>query len=368
MNGAHPHMNGRENVPGWSDEVWRRLDAAVHEELTRARVAAKFLPAVEVHAKTLTVPSDTVDPLLVPPSPSAAGNPGKPQMLLTVDEGTTTRINEFWVEFRLTPAQVEHEAMEEAAMDRGHAASTGITLATRAANILAQAEDTVIFQGNNALQSPLFTGTSPVFHRGDPSDLGLLNIVLDGTQPRLNPSQIIAVDPAGGPAGAAYQGNTVGAVARAFSALQANGQYGPYALVLQTVPYADAFTPLPGTMILPAAPIKELVTAGFFGTGTLPPWTLPTGTAPAPLGLPPPPPLPTGSTTTQGPVLYTGLLVSIGGNTMDIVRARLHHEHDAVVVFEQKDLDGNYRFRIVERFALRLKDPTAVALLEFMTS
>jgi len=53
---------------------------------------------------------------------------------------------------------------------------------------------------------------------------------------------------------------------------------------------------------------------------------------------------------------------------MDLVRGTLHPEHDATVAFEQKDINGNYRFRVVQRFALRLKDPTAVILLEFLSS
>jgi uncharacterized linocin/CFP29 family protein len=354
-------MNGREKLP-WSADVWKRLDTAVRDEMHRARTAAKFLPAVYVPAKTLTVPSDTI---------------ATSQNQLTVDEGATTRINEYWVEFTMTPAQVEHEAALEAAMAHGSGTSTGITLATRAANILAQAEDTIIFQGANAFQSPLFTNpNTTVTNRGQPLDLGLANIVLatPPQQPRLpNPFQIIPVHPA---SQSGYQGNTVGAVAQAYSILQLLGQYGPYALVLHSAPYADTHTPLPTTLILPADPIQEFTTAGFFGTGTVPPWSVAPGGPPTG-GLPPPPP-PSGgggggssSSSSSGggglQVLFTGILVSIGGNTMDLVRGTLHPEHDVVVAFEQKDINGNYRFRVVERFALRLKDPTAVALLEFLS-
>ena len=38
---------------------------------------------------------------------------------------------------------------------------------------------------------------------------------------------------------------------------------------------------------------------------------------------------------------------------------------DATTAFMQQDTDGNYRFRVVERFALRLKDTSAVVRLEF---
>ena len=82
------------------------------------------------------------------------------------------------------------------------------------------------------------------------------------------------------------------------------------------------------------------MTAGFYGTGTLP------------SKLP-------GAATLPGPS-FTGLLVSLGGNTMDLVVGL-----DATVTFMQQDTDGAYRFRVVERFALRLKDTTAVIRLEF---
>jgi hypothetical protein len=38
---------------------------------------------------------------------------------------------------------------------------------------------------------------------------------------------------------------------------------------------------------------------------------------------------------------------------------------DATTAFMQQDTDGNYRFRVLERFALRLKDTSAVVRLEF---
>ncbi len=127
--------------------------------------------------------------------------------------------------------------------------------------------------------------------------------------------------------------NTFGAVADAYSRLQsgdglAQEHYGLYALVLHHEPYADTYAPLRTTLIMPADRIKPLVTAGFYGTGTLPP--------------------------------LTGLLVSLGGNTMDIVVGM-----DVMTTFLQQDPDGRYRFRVYERFALRLKDSTAIMKLAF---
>jgi hypothetical protein len=273
---------------------------------------------------------------------------------LFVDEAQTTPIGEYSVEFILTPAQVEHEAAAEAAMAHGHGASTGVTLASRAANILAQAEDMVIFQGKNALGDPLFSGsTQKVIFRSGPADTGLLQITLGvGGVAGSGPSSgnVFAVTPAstaGQPI--TYQYKTVNGVAQAYAGLQGKAHYGPYAMVLQTNPYADVYSPLPTTLITPAEPIKGLATAGLFGSGTL--------LSSARTGLP---------TLSSGqPVLATGVLVSIDANIVDLVRGRVHPEHDAVITFVQRDQQGNYLFRVVQRFALRLKDPSAVFLLEF---
>jgi hypothetical protein len=458
--------HGRDKID-WGPEVWKRIDAAVKEEITRSRVAAKFLPTVHVPAKATTVPADVVSPTLIEGQQATGA--------LSVDETATTRVNEYWVEFALTPAQVEEEAHAAQAdhhrADGAHAhhgqhehgshhpthnghASTGVSLATRAANVLAQVEDFIIFNGQNALQSMLLGGTnSAVNFRLTPGtlDLGLLNLLLpNGSVPLLigglPPDQIVQVPQSSSttaPPGS-YQENTVAAVARAFAILQSKGQYGPYALVLQTFPFADTFSPLATTLITPAEPIRHLMNAGFFGTGTLPPFLKTDGTAGSGLPLPgsiayalvtaagsgyspanPPTvtftggnatgvavvspggqvtgitltnpgsgysgttpvtatfaggsgsgaaangfivqPAPSGSRAPSS-VVYTGLVVSLGGNTMDLVRGRMSDHEDVIVRFEQKDVDGNYRFRVVERFALRLKDITAVVQLQFMAS
>ena len=66
-------------------------------------------------------------------------------------------------------------------------------------------------------------------------------------------------------------------------------------------------------------------------------------------------------------MLYTGVLVALSGDTMDLVRG-LEDSGDVTVTFDQKDENEQYRFRVVQRFALRLKDPSAVILLLFLDS
>lgn len=331
---------GRDKVH-WTKDIWDRIDKAVHDEVIRARTGQKFLTIRPVIPRTTSVPTDSITPLAQSPT-------------LNVDEGITTRLNEYWVEFSLTPQQVDHETGNISEL--GH--STAVTLATRAANLLAQAEDLVIFQGQNAINNnPLFqpppgapAGTSPIVQtRGVPSDSGLLDLPLAPGQPPplLPPVQGVAVVLLAAATPGVYGDHTFGAVSLGYSILQGNGQYGPYALVLQTTPYADTYAPLPTTLILTADRLNPLMTAGFYGSGTLP-----TNIVATVSFNPPAPP--------AGNASFTGVLVSLGGNTMDLVVGL-----DATTAFMQQDTNGNYRFRVLERFALRLKDTTAVIRLEF---
>jgi hypothetical protein len=55
-----------------------------------------------------------------------------------------------------------------------------------------------------------------------------------------------------------------------------------------------------------------------------------------------------------------GLLLSLGGNTMDLVMAV-----EPTTAFVQVADDGMYQFRVFERWALRIKDTTSMVQLEF---
>lgn len=316
--------NGRDKLP-WSQEVWDRIDQAVHAECSRTKVAEKFLPMHgPVDPGTLTVPSDTV---IVD------------EQTLTVNEAATTPLLELLVEFTLTPQQVERE--EEL--------MTAVTLATRAANLLSQAEDIVIFQGQSAIdgsggpQHPLFRDNK-VQARSGPAGRGLLNAATSDVQVVAVP----ALDPSERPQ--SYGENTFRAVAEAYSRLQsgdglAQAHYGPYALVLYFAQWADTFSPLEDeSVVITADRIKPLVAEGmygqatetnglnghahFYGTGTL--------------------------------LALRGVMVSLGGNTMDLVVGMA-----STVAFLTEDANGDYRFRVFERFAMRLKDESSVIRLEF---
>jgi hypothetical protein len=58
-NGTNMNL-GRDKLP-WSQEIWNRIDQAVHAECQRTKIARKFLPLYgPVSSCELTKPSDTV--------------------------------------------------------------------------------------------------------------------------------------------------------------------------------------------------------------------------------------------------------------------------------------------------------------------
>jgi uncharacterized linocin/CFP29 family protein len=278
-------MNLGRDLLDWAPEVWDRLDKAVFNEVKRSCVAATFLPLVGPVGDVLTVPADVID-----------------AEVLAIAEGEVRPISELSVEFSMTPAQVQAEAQ----------LSTATTLATRCANLLSQAEDSLIFQGGAALSTQVFR----LVHVRQPIDTGLVEAAEDE----------INVHPVEAPN--RYGERTFAAVAEGYARLQARGHYGPYALALNDTVYADTFAPLAGTLVAPADRIRPLVSQGFVGSGVIPP--------------------------------STGVLVSVGGSTVDLVIGS-----DAALGFSRIGTDGLYHFRVSERLTLRIKDRTALVRLRF---
>lgn len=154
--------------------------------------------------------------------------------------------------------------------------------------------------------------------------------------------------------------------------LQGFSHYENYALILNTVPYADLHQALATTLIQPVEPVSHLVKAGVHGTGTLPPFANAGGGNGLPVsinGAPLPGVAATGVVANWGAatrVLYTGVLVSLSGNNMDMVRGIMHDNKDVAVSFETKAAGGQSYFRASQRFALRLKRRDAVVLFLFV--
>jgi uncharacterized linocin/CFP29 family protein len=222
---------------------------------------------------------------------------------MTVDPSAVVSIVEVSIGFALTQQQVDNEAELGAAR----------ILATRAANFVAQVEDLLIFQGAGAAQP----GPLGVVQVSGTMGVGLLAAA----------SQQVTVTPQGGTPGR-YGEQTFDAVVSGMAMLRAQGQAGPYALALNPAVYADTFVPVSGSLVIPADQIRPLMLAGFVDAPALP------------AGL--------------------GLLVSLGGNTLDLVMAV-----EPTTAFVQVDDQGMSQFRLYERWALRVKDPASMLQLQF---
>jgi uncharacterized linocin/CFP29 family protein len=399
---------GKDQLP-WTDEIWKAIDQAVTDEMMRTRMCAKFLPQIHVHKKRTTIEADVVA------QPDATSTP--PDFTFSVDESAVKRINEFWATFKLSPAQVEAEGQQDPdlngpapnsappattngqpPMGIAHRASTACSLAQKTANLLCMGEDLICCGGASAVANhPLFvTKAIQTLDTSLAKDLdnGLLGISPLGDI-GLAANQVVPVHPVPAPDAALaanwplrYAENTLNAVAQAFSYLQAAGHYENYALILNTVPYADLHQALRNTLIEPVEPVSHLVKAGIYGSAALPPFQSAAGASnpgglpvsiggvwisaqAPPSGITKPATFPISNFQVGGStpnILYTGALVCLNGNTMDHVRGLMDDVLDVCVTFNQKDQNEQYRFRVVQRFALRLKDPTAVMLLLFLDS
>lgn len=308
-------MNPGQEQLEWSQAIWDNINRAVQNESERTKVAAQFLPLHVADMATMTILSDKVNAGRVP--------------LLRVNESDTTSLVEIWTEFALTKQQYHKE---EDLM-------TAVTLAINAVNKLSRAEDLLIFQGSDGVADNLFQSQTVQLRDSKQEDskivsgtriIGLLSSAPEGQVISVAPTEADTTDPSQN----RYGENTFGAVAKGYSILQRT-HYGRDALVLPTNPFADTWAPLPNTLIMPADRIKGLVGDHFYSTSTLP-------------------------NEFEETSFPQGLLVALDGNTMDLVMGI-----DPTTAFMQIDGEGLYRFRVYERFTLRLKDPQAVVRLEF---
>ena len=195
---------GRENLKQWSMQIWDRLDAAVHDEMKRIRIARRFVPVVQM-ADALTAPADAV---------STRRLEGRENgVLLRVDPVAVTPVIDIWVEFALTVEQVEKEATLSAA----------VTLATRATNLLMQGEDLLVNQGDPVIKkNELFT-EGRIHTRAGPGPNGIATIGPHLPHPDEQVVEVKFTDAERGK----YGESTFGAVELAYARLQRRGPLWP---------------------------------------------------------------------------------------------------------------------------------------------
>ncbi len=286
--------------PALTDDQWNSIRQIVHDEALRARVAASFLPLFGPLSGDVTT---VPADLLAQPAPGAAGR-------LVVDDDTTIRLATVAVN-----VYIKNHMLADPEL-----AAAGIMF-KRAANIVARVEDAIIFRGaqNTTANPPGIVGAArlpQVFTAsGAQTYPGLVDKAAN-TVPIDTPSTAK-------PLGA----NVFTAVVDAINTIESSAYYKPYACVLSDDLFTAVYTPMPNSMVLPADSLPPIL-AG---------------------------PLLRSSTLEEG----TGLVISLQGNPVEIVVANEIH-----VRYLQATPDGEHVFRVSQRFVLRVKDNSAIALIK----
>jgi len=351
-------MIDRNAQLGWSEAQWNRVRQAVLEEWQRVRVAGNVLPVYgPLPPSTQVVPSELV---------KTDGS---------VDDGASARVVEIDAHIELSGQQVAEEDLSDA-----------VLLFRRAATALARAEDQIIFNGQFVLsQGPpvkagptvkgglippsvaMPLGRFPAVRRrtGEPGldqqvpahaaayekvfrsglqSLNLAELTVEIPEfARVNPGSLgLVLCAAVSPASLALTGPVlVTSVAGAIANLQRGGYGKPFVCFVSENVFVKAHEPTGDALVLPTDRITPLLDREL-------------ERSPA-LDIPP----------AEGNNIPRGrcVLMSLAGDPVDLVVSL-----EATPQFIQVNEQGKYVFRIVERFALRVKDFNAIALLDFAAS
>jgi uncharacterized linocin/CFP29 family protein len=255
--------------------------------------------AIQGVVASIRVTTQVFPPQLLPNAQNVCDQRVDPTPPLTMSEGSTKSFIKVREEFVLTQNQVDTNSDTHVAQ----------TLGMLIAATLAQVTDGIIFQGNNFSTPPGVTIERP------PEDDGLFGIAASNVN-------VILKD---GRGDLIYD-----AVVQGIAELNALGmatQQKQCALFLESSVFAQAQSALPNTMVTPASSIAPLVEGGFFSTSGLQP--------------------------------NTGLLVTLGGDPIDVAI-----RDEATATWLRQDGDGHH-FDVYSSFQYVVKDPRALVQLEF---
>jgi uncharacterized linocin/CFP29 family protein len=293
----------------WTDEQWARVNQVIQEEATRARMAATFLPLLG------PLPGDT-DFV----RDESIRYPAQRGERIGIDDRSVIQLATLQVTVPVRGAQMADPEM-----------TSVLALFRRAASVLARLEDAVVFRG--LVQDLAFPGRlAPPMAVGPPAPGRVWEIT--GGQ-KMNglwtatplPTQRVNI-PLLPPRG--RDTRLVRGIAEAIGRLEAGGNFGPFAVVLDQRLFLVAETPslalvLPQDRIIP-----------FLGGG----------------------PLLRSSTLDVASNILSGVVVALGGAPVELVVAT-----DACVQFLQLTAEPVFVFRVCEKIALRIKEPRAIMQL-----
>jgi uncharacterized linocin/CFP29 family protein len=286
---------------GWTEDQWNRICTTVTEEAQRARVGAQILPVVGPED-----PSTVAVPRYSLAYPARAVPPPAGQIVVSSDP-----------RLYLTTISVLVELGGREAADPTLAAA--LTMFRRAANVVALAEDALVFNGRSPAairrlrpRVRRILGTNPV-------PTAISGLLASRNMDRIFPPQ--------------GSQQIVQAIFTAIGNLDAAGYSGPYACALDQAAFVEICTPsvaliLPRDRILPFLNGGSLVRAS----------SIPR----SPFGQP------------------TGIVIALSGNPVELVVATDIHVN---YLQTTAATEPRHVFRISERVALRVKDWQAVRII-----
>jgi uncharacterized linocin/CFP29 family protein len=296
-----------ENL-GWTEEQWNRICSTVTEEAQRARVAAQALPCVRLDdgGSTVAIPEFRLNARgeLYPYAPAS--------QYLRVDSEPDLPITTISVNVPLRSHEVADPELEAA-----------LVMFRRAANYVARIEDALILSGRSgpSVRPWGLAGIPPVYRvTGEGAPAGIFLPPLPGKikPPYFTVAGQLPLVPRNGTA-------IFNQIITAITSLEQAGGTGPFACLLSHALFAAICTPDRGSLVLPRDRILPFL---------------------------------------QGPLLRSsqitnagGCVVALGGQPLELVIAC-----DIGVRFLQTTPEPRQVFRVSERVALRIKEPSAIAL------
>ncbi len=288
----------------WTEEQWNAIVKTIGDEAQRARVVASFLPqAGPVEASTVGVPN-----LRLGYQRDPSAEIGGEGLRMCVDSEPSTILTTISVTVSLRTHEVSDPEL-----------SAALGMFRRAANVIARVEDALLFHGQAEAGKPPAAG------------VGRLPRIFAVSGGRGQPGLIAARTriPAallGGPEARGGGDSAVQTVVQGVNELEAAGHVGPYACVLGHDLFTAACTPT-ASLVLPRDRILPFLNGPLVRSSSLP--------------------------------ADHGLLIALGGNPLEIVLGS-----DIGVRLVQMTAEPRYLFRVSERVALRVREWSAVAVLD----
>jgi uncharacterized linocin/CFP29 family protein len=289
---------------GWTEEQWNRIVTTVTEEAQKARVATQLLPV-----------TGPVDPTAVSIPAFELKTGGKPLGTITnrleVDSSPKLHLTKLSLLVALHFREAADPDLKAA-----------LVMFRRAANLIAQHEDALVFQGRSTKSNPSTAhniGLADVSY-GVPAGAP---IEITGDEPvkGIFGSRVLTtklVNPTNG-------GDIVSDIIKAISELESRTRVGPFACVLGHRLFEAICTPT-ASMVLPRDRILPFLQGPLVRCSTVPP--------------------------------TYGAVIALSGSPIEIIVAS-----ELGVRFLQTNLEPRLVFQVSERIALRIEDEEAIQLL-----